>query len=142
MIQKCESTDSLGLSFGNGLTFGNGLERLTSNQALNVHSRFGLKPDDHLDSAFRRVTSHTDDELRLHEGEGMSNWFRQHTKEILPFHEDQSIDQLGRTQDSYIGKIASRTFSDFRPFCSLRSIQSSVESTPFKTRTLKEQPPV
>ena len=46
-------------------------------------------------------------------------WFRQRTKDLFGDLEENNFEKIVRNQDSYLGKIFSKTFSDFQPFCNL-----------------------
>ena len=117
MIKKCDSTDSIGWMFTGAL------ERVPSHQQPSNMGSFNLNPDhpDGSASAFKRVVSQ-EQELRLNDVDTEHLWFRQLTKE---FNEIDDFERMVKDKESYIGKIFSKTFSDFQPRLSNQHVITS-----------------
>lgn len=108
MIRKCDSQDSIGLFSGH-----DGFVRMNSNQMMMLNST-NILLGDAPDSAFRRVQSN-EQELKISDVGDTAYWFRQHTKELKMENEEMDIENIAKNKDSLLGKIMSKTFSEFQP---------------------------
>lgn len=62
------------------------------------------------------MTSSNDNALKIDDLGDTAFWFRQHTKEFNMDGEDINIEHISKN-DSMLGKIFSRAFSGFQPYC-------------------------
>lgn len=58
-------------------------------------------------------------ELKLADIGSEHQWFRQRTRDLFGDTDEQNFEKIVNNPDSYLGKIFSKTFSDFQPFCNL-----------------------